>query len=251
MLVGNDTSSAIYVRNKQKAAEIVGISTQDHKLSAECTQNELLGLVKKLNQDSKVHGILIQLPLPSQLDEFSILNELHPHKDVDCLTPYNAGLLMNGKATLKPCTPSGIIELLNFYNIDMESLDVTIINRSSLVGKPLVFLALGRNATVTVCHSKTRTLNEKTKNADVLISAVGNRKGFIIKSDMVKPGSVIIDVGITRFEGKLVGDVDFEDVKEVASWITPVPGGVGPMTILMLLKNTVAASWLNKGVLSP
>ena len=249
ILVGNDPSSAIYVRNKQKAAEAAGILTRDHKVSSGCTQAELQELVKRLNRDSTVNGILIQLPLPSHLDEFSILGVLDPLKDVDCLTPYNAGLLMSGKATLKPCTPSGILALLDFHNIDISSLDVTIINRGPLVGKPLVFLLLERNATVTICHSKTKGLNEKIKGADVLISAVGNRKDFVITSNMVKFGSIIIDVGITRFEGKLAGDVDFQNVKEVAEWITPVPGGVGPMTISMLLANTVAASTLCKAVI--
>jgi methylenetetrahydrofolate dehydrogenase (NADP+)/methenyltetrahydrofolate cyclohydrolase len=251
ILVGDDPSSAIYVGNKQKAAETVGILTRDHKLSSKCTQNELLELVKALNQDTEVHGILIQLPLPSHLDEFSVFTVLDPRKDVDCLTPYNSGLLINQKATLKPCTPTGIMALLNFHEIDLESLDITIINRSKLVGKPLVFLLLEKNATVTICHSKTKLLSEKIKNADVVISAVGNRKDFVVRADMVKPGSIIVDVGITRFEGKLVGDVDFENVKEVAAWVTPVPGGVGPMTVSMLLKNTVTASSLCKDLIYP
>ena len=248
VLVGNDPSSAIYVRNKQKAAAAAGILTRDHKVSSGCTQEELQELIKTLNQDAAVNGILIQLPLPSHLDEFSVLGVLDPAKDVDCLTPYNSGLLMCGRATLKPCTPSGILALLNFYGIDINSLDVTIINRGPLVGKPLVFLLLERNATVTICHSKTKALNQKIKTADVLISAVGNRNDFVVTSNIVKPGAIIIDVGITRVEGKLAGDVDFENVKEVAEWITPVPGGVGPMTISMLLENTVAASSKSKGV---
>jgi methylenetetrahydrofolate dehydrogenase (NADP+)/methenyltetrahydrofolate cyclohydrolase len=242
VLVGDDPSSMLYVRNKQKAAAAAGILTQDHKLSSSCTQRELIELIETLNSDLEVHGILIQLPLPSQIDEFSVFSILNPVKDVDGLTPYNAGMLVSGKAILKPCTPSGIVELLDFNKIEISGKDSLIVNRSTLVGKPLAFLLLERDATVIICHSKTKMLKEKLKSADMVVTAVGNREHFFLTADMIKPNSVIVDVGINRYRGKLSGDVDFENVKEKASWITPVPGGVGPMTISMLLKNTITAA---------
>ena len=171
-----------------------------------------------------------------------VLSILNPAKDVDGLTPYNAGMLLCGKAILKPCTPAGIVELLDFNKVDISDMDSVIVNRSTLVGKPLAFLLLERDATVTLCHSKTKMLEDKLKTADVLITAVGNRERFVLTADMIKPHAVVIDVGISRYDGKLAGDVDFENVKEKASWITPVPGGVGPMTISMLLKNTITAA---------
>jgi methylenetetrahydrofolate dehydrogenase (NADP+) / methenyltetrahydrofolate cyclohydrolase len=246
VLVGDEPSSAIYVRNKHKAAAAIGILTRDYKLPSSCTQRELLELIETLNRDTEVHGILIQLPLPTQINEFLILSILNPVKDVDGLTPYNAGMLMSGKAILKPCTPAGIVELLDFNKVDISGVDSVIVNRSTLVGKPLAFLLLERDATVTVCHSKTKMLVDKLKTADVLITAVGNREHFVLTADMIKPHAVVIDVGISRYDGKLAGDVDFENVKEKASWITPVPGGVGPMTISMLLKNTITAASLKK-----
>ena len=246
VLVGDNQSSALYVRNKHKAAAMAGIMTRDNTLPSSCSQRELIDLIETLNRDSEVHGILVQLPLPPQINEFLIFSILNPIKDVDGLTPYNAGMLAGGKAILKPCTPAGILELLDFYKVEISGMDSIIVNRSSLVGKPLAFLLLERDATVTLCHSKTKMLIEKLKNADVVITAVGNREHFVLTADMVKPHSVIIDVGITRHAGKLAGDVDFENVKEKASWITPVPGGVGPMTVSMLLKNTITAASLKQ-----
>jgi methylenetetrahydrofolate dehydrogenase (NADP+)/methenyltetrahydrofolate cyclohydrolase len=246
VLVGDNESSALYVRNKHKAAAMAGIMTRDNKLPSSCSQGELIELIETLNRDSEVHGILVQLPLPPQINEFLIFSILNPLKDVDGLTPYNAGMLVGGRAILKPCTPAGILELLDFYKVEISGMDSIIVNRSTLVGKPLAFLLLERDATVTLCHSKTKMLVEKLKTADVVITAVGNREHFVLTADMVKPHSVIIDVGITRHGGKLAGDVDFENVKEKASWITPVPGGVGPMTVSMLLKNTITAASLKQ-----
>ena len=242
VLVGDDPASATYVGSKQKDAKEVGILTRDHKLAVTFKQSELVELVQLLNNDPAVHGILVQLPLPSHIDEIEIINVLSPLKDVDGLTPYNAGMLQNGMALLKPCTPSGIIELLDYYKIDVSGMDAVIVNRSNLVGKPLAFLLLERNATVTVCHSKTKDLDKKLRNADLVVTAVGNRQRFTLTADMIKEGAVIIDVGTARVGGKLTGDADFDSVKQKASWITPVPGGVGLMTRAMLLKNTVSAA---------
>jgi methylenetetrahydrofolate dehydrogenase (NADP+) / methenyltetrahydrofolate cyclohydrolase len=246
ILVGDDISSVTYIKNKQKTAEEVGINTWDHRLPSTLSQQELIDLVNMLNEDDKIDGILVQLPLPSNIDESSIIKMINPAKDVDGLTPYNAGLLLNGCAYLKPCTPSGIIEMLDFYNINLMGMDAIIVNRSNLVGKPLSMLLLERNATVTICHSKTKGLKDKLKQADMIITAVGNREIFTLASEMVKPGSVVIDVGITRYKGKISGDVDYEKVREKSSWITPVPGGVGPMTVAMLLKNTVTAASIRR-----
>jgi methylenetetrahydrofolate dehydrogenase (NADP+)/methenyltetrahydrofolate cyclohydrolase len=242
VLVGEDPASATYVGSKQKDAKEVGILTRDHRLAATFKQSELVELVQLLNNDPAVHGILVQLPLPSHIDEIEIINVLSPLKDVDGLTPYNAGMLQNGMALLKPCTPSGVIELLDYYKIDVSGMDAVIVNRSNLVGKPLAFLLLERNATVTVCHSKTKDLDKKLRNADLVVTAVGNRQRFTLTADMIKEGAVIIDVGTARVGGKLTGDADFDSVKQKASWITPVPGGVGLMTRAMLLKNTVSAA---------
>lgn len=242
VLVGDDPASATYVGSKQKDAKEVGILTRDHRLAVTFKQSELVELVQLLNNDPAVHGILVQLPLPSHIDEIEIINVLSPLKDVDGLTPYNAGMLQNGMALLKPCTPSGIIELLDYYKIDVSGMDAVIVNRSNLVGKPLAFLLLERNATVTVCHSKTKDLDKKLRNADLVVTAVGNRQRFTLTADMIKEGAVIIDVGTARVGGKLTGDADFDSVKQKASWITPVPGGVGLMTRAMLLKNTVSAA---------
>jgi methylenetetrahydrofolate dehydrogenase (NADP+)/methenyltetrahydrofolate cyclohydrolase len=242
VLIGDDPASATYIGSKQKDAKEVGILTRDHRLAATFKQSELVELVQLLNNDPAVHGILVQLPLPSHIDEIEIINVLSPLKDVDGLTPYNAGMLQNGMALLKPCTPSGIIELLDYYKIDVSGMDAVIVNRSNLVGKPLAFLLLERNATVTVCHSKTKDLDKKLRNADLVVTAVGNRQRFTLTADMIKEGAVIIDVGTARVGGKLTGDADFDSVKQKASWITPVPGGVGLMTRAMLLKNTVSAA---------
>jgi methylenetetrahydrofolate dehydrogenase (NADP+) / methenyltetrahydrofolate cyclohydrolase len=242
VLVGDDPASATYIESKHKDAKEVGIITRDHRLAATVKQKELRELVQLLNNDLEVHGILVQLPLPSHIDEFDILSYLSPLKDVDGLTPYNVGMLQSGIAALKPCTPSGIMELLDYYKIDLAGMDVVIVNRSNLVGKPLLILFLERDATVTICHSKTKYLNEKLRNADLIVTAVGNRQHFTLTANMIKEHAVVIDVGIARLNGKLTGDLDFDSVKQKASWITPVPGGVGLMTRAMLLKNTVAAA---------
>ena len=244
VLVGDDPASATYVESKHKDAQEVGIITRDHRLAATFKQNELVELVQLLNNDPAVHGILVQLPLPSHIHEFDILTSLNPLKDVDGLTPYNIGMLQSGNAALKPCTPSGIMELLDYYKIDVSGMDVVIVNRSNLVGKPLLTLMLERDTTVTICHSKTKDLNEKLRRADLVVTAVGNRQRFTLTANMVKEDVVIIDVGIARLNGRLTGDLDFESVKQKASWITPVPGGVGLMTRVMLLKNTVTAASL-------
>ncbi|HJT50013.1 MAG TPA: bifunctional 5,10-methylenetetrahydrofolate dehydrogenase/5,10-methenyltetrahydrofolate cyclohydrolase [Nitrososphaeraceae archaeon] len=243
VLVGNDPASAIYVNNKQKAAAEVGICTKDHKMSSDISQNELIELIRKLNRDPDVHGILVQLPLPQGINEADVINTINPSKDVDGLTEANAGMLFNGRASLIPCTPSGIMHLLDYYKIEVESIDAVILNRSNLVGKPLAILLLQRNASVMICHSKTKNLIDKIKSADLIVTAVGNRERFALSSNMIKDGAIIIDVGISRLMGRPVGDVvDFESTKKKASWITPVPGGVGPMTIAMLLNNTVLAA---------
>ena len=248
VLVGDDPASATYVKNKHIACEKIGIKTKDHKLSANTTQEELDGIIDELNNDKDVHGILIQLPLPKQLDEFTTISRISPIKDVDGLTPQNVGLLSIGKSILKPCTPSGIMEMFYYYKINLEGKNVVMINRSNLIGKPLYHLLLQNNATVISCHSKTSNLNEFCKNADVIITAVGDRSKFKLTSDMIKQDSIVIDVAISRYEGKLVGDADYDDVIQKASWVTPVPGGVGPMTVAMLLKNTVTAASISKEI---
>jgi methylenetetrahydrofolate dehydrogenase (NADP+) / methenyltetrahydrofolate cyclohydrolase len=243
VLVGDDPASATYVKNKQKAAADVGIETRDHKISSNISEGDLIELIMQLNKDPHVHGILVQLPLPESINEAAVVNAICPSKDVDGLTPTNAGMLFNGKPTLIPCTPLGIMELFNYYKIDLESIDAILVNRSNLVGKPLAILLLQRNATVMICHSRSKNLVDKIRSADLIITAVGNRESFALKSNMVKEGAIIIDVGITRLMGKPAGDVeDFEEIREKASWISPVPGGVGPMTIAMLLSNTVLAA---------
>jgi len=246
VLVGDDSASATYIGSKQNDAKEVGIVTRDHRLAATFKQNELVQLVQLLNKDKKVHGILVQLPLPKHIDEFEIITALSPLKDVDGLTPYNAGMLQSGMGVLKPCTPSGIMELLDYYKIDVAGIDAVVVNRSNLVGKPLALLLLQHNATVIICHSKTRNLNEKLRNADLVVTAVGNRQRFTLTGDMIKEGAIVIDVGTSRLNNKLVGDAEFESVKQKASWVTPVPGGVGLMTRAMLLKNTVTAASIAK-----
>ena len=248
VLIGDDPASATYVKNKHNACEKVGIKTKDHKLSADTTQEELDKIIDNLNNDKEVHGILVQLPLPKQLNEFATISRISPIKDVDGLTPQNVGLLSMGKSILKPCTPSGIMEMFYYYKIGIEGKNVVIINRSNLIGKPLYNLLLQNNATVITCHSKTKNLKELCQNADIIITAVGDRAKFKLTSDMIKQDAVVIDVAISRHEGKLVGDADFDDIIQKASWVTPVPGGVGPMTVAMLLKNTVTAASLNKEI---
>jgi methylenetetrahydrofolate dehydrogenase (NADP+)/methenyltetrahydrofolate cyclohydrolase len=242
ILIGSDPPSLVYINNKQKAAKSIGIRTLDYRLHTTISQTELIRLIEKLNLDSAVHGILIQLPLPDHLDKYKVINMVDPKKDVDGLTFINSGLLLNEKTNLIPCTPLGIMELFRFYKIQLDGTNVLIINRSNLVGKPLASLLLSKNSTVTISHSHTNNLKFFSQNADIVITAVGNRDSFILTPDMVKNGATIIDVGTNRVDGKLCGDVEFESVREKASYITPVPGGVGPMTICMLLRNTIEAS---------
>ena len=248
VLVGDNPASATYVKNKHKACEEVGILTKDHTPSAEITQAGLNKLIEELNQDETVHGILVQLPLPSHLSEFITTTQILPEKDVDGLTPPNVGLLSIGKAVLVACTPSGIIEMCKYYNIELEGKDVVIINRSNLVGKPLYHLLLQNNATVTTCHSKTKDLKKICLNSDIIITGVGNRDIFKLTPDMIKEGAVVIDVATTRHDEKLSGDADYSEIIEKASFASPVPGGVGPMTVAMLLKNTVTAAAISKGI---
>ncbi len=250
VLIGDDSASATYVKNKHNACEKIGIKTKDHKLSSETTQDELNQIIDNLNQDKDVDGILVQLPLPKHLNEFTTVSRILPLKDVDGLTPQNVGLLAIGKSILKPCTPSGIMEMFYYYKIELEGKNVVLINRSNLIGKPLYHLLLQNNATVTTCHSKTKNLKEICQTADIVITGVGDRTKFTLTSDMIKKDSIVIDVAISSQDGKLVGDADFDDVIQKASFVTPVPGGVGPMTVAMLLKNTVTAASLNKEIVS-
>ena len=241
ILVGENPASKVYVANKKKACEELGIKSFEFKLPEQTTEEELISLVKKLNEDSEVNGILCQLPLPSHLDESTVINTIVPEKDVDAFHPVNVGKIMIGDFDFLPCTPAGIMEMLAYMNIDICGKECVVIGRSNIVGKPMAMLLLHKNATVTVCHSKTKNLKAVTSRADVLVSAVG-RAGFVT-ADMVKEGAVVIDVGMNRnAENKLCGDVDFEAVKEKCSAITPVPGGVGPMTIAMLMQNTLTAA---------
>ena len=250
ILVGDNPASAVYVRNKHKASDSIGIKTKDHKLPSETTQDELNHMIDDLNRNDEVHGILVQLPLPNHLDEFATTSRISPLKDVDGLTPQNVGLLSIGKSILRPCTPSGIMEMFYYYKINLEGKKVVLINRSNLIGKPLYHLLLQNNATVITCHSKTTNLNELCQNADIVITAVGDRTKFKLTSDMIKQDAIVIDVAIFRHEGKLVGDSDYDDIIQKASWATPVPGGVGPMTVAMLLKNTVTAASLQKEIVN-
>ena len=248
ILVGDDPASQTYVKNKHKACEEVGIITKDHRPPTETSQNDLNELIDMLNDDPSVHGILVQLPLPNHLNEFDTTTRILPEKDVDGLTPHNVGLLATGKAVLKPCTPSGIIQMLDYYKISLEGKNIVVINRSNLVGKPLYHLLLQKNATVTTCHSKSIDLKKFCKDADIVITGVGNRDSFTLTSDMIKDNAIVIDVATTHHDGKLKGDTDFDDIISKASFASPVPGGVGPMTVAMLLKNTVTAAALSKGI---
>lgn len=244
ILVGNNPASQVYVRNKEKACEKLGIRSFLYHLPEETETPEILKLIGSLNADPEVHGILVQLPLPPHVEERKVLYHISPEKDVDGFHPYNLGRLMIGDPLFLPCTPWGVQELLIRYGIDVEGKHVVIVGRSTIVGKPLAMMlvqkAKGANATVTVCHTKTADLSEHTRRADILVAACGSPGA--ITGDMVKQGVVVIDVGITRVEGKLVGDVDFASVAPKASYITPVPGGVGPMTVAMLMANTVRAA---------
>ena len=241
IIVGDDPASKVYVANKEKACEQLGIKSFKYALPAETTNEELLSLIEKLNKDKDVNGILCQLPLPKHLDEKLIINSIVPEKDVDAFHPQNVGKIMIGDFDFLPCTPAGVIEMLKYSNIDMTGKKCVVVGRSNIVGKPMAMLLLHNNATVTVCHSRTTNLKEECANADILVVAIGKAK--FVTADMVKEGAVVIDVGMDRDEnGKLCGDVDYDSVFEKAGAITPVPGGVGPMTIAMLMKNTLTAA---------
>ena len=247
VLVGEDQASAIYVRRKQEACEEVGIAPIHHELSGEASEQELLALVADLNADERVTGILVQLPLPDHMDEGRVIRSIAPVKDVDGFHPVSAGHLLQGEPTFVAATPAGIMEILRAYEIPLLGARAVVVGRSNIVGKPMALLLLGEHATVTVCHSRTRDLGAVVREADVVVAAVG-RAGMVTR-DMVKEGAAVVDVGINRVEGKVVGDVA-EDVREVAGHLTPVPGGVGPMTIASLLRNTVRAARYQSGLLA-
>ncbi len=241
IIVGENPASQVYVRNKHKGCREVGMYSLEIALSENTTEEELLSKIDELNADESIHGILVQLPLPKHINEENVINRISPLKDVDAFHPINVGKIMLGSYDFLPCTPAGVMELLSYYNVDIEGKECVVLGRSNIVGKPMSQLLLAKNGTVTVCHSRTKDLASVTKRADILVVAIG-RANFVT-SDMVKEGAVVIDVGINRLDnGKLCGDVDFAGVGEVASLITPVPGGVGPMTITMLLKNTLTAA---------
>ena len=241
IIVGNNSASRVYVNNKKKGCEEIGVNSYEYALPEETTQKELLSLIDELNNDSKIDGILCQLPLPSHIDEQAVINAINPEKDVDAFHPFNVGHIMIGDYTFLPCTPAGIMEMLKFYNISVAGKKCVVIGRSNIVGKPMAMLLLKENGTVEICHSRTKNLKEETLSADILVAAVG--KAYFVTADMVKDGAVVIDVGMNRNEeGKLCGDVCYDEVFSKASYITPVPGGVGPMTITMLLENTVRAA---------
>ena len=246
IIVGNDPASQVYVRNKKRGCEEVGFYSESYELPAETTQEELIALVERLNNDDKIHGILVQLPLPKHLNETEVLLKIKPEKDVDAFHPYNVGKIMIGNHDLLPCTPAGVMVLLEKSGIEVSGKKCVVIGRSNIVGKPMAMLLLHANGTVTICHSRTENLKEVCREADILVASIG--KPEFVKGDMVKEGAVVVDVGINRLEsGKLVGDVDFAEVEPKASYITPVPGGVGPMTITMLLKNTLTAASIARG----
>lgn len=241
VLVGEDPASKVYVSNKEKACQEIGICSKMYKLPEDTTEKELLSLINDLNNDDEVDGILVQLPLPKHLDDKVIIDNIRPDKDVDAFHPVNVGKIMIGDYDFLPCTPAGIMELISESDVDVDGKNCVVIGRSNIVGKPMSMLLLHKNGTVTTCHSHTKNLKDVTKNADILVAAVGIPK--FVKADMVKPGAVVIDVGMDRDEnGKLCGDVDFDDVEPIVGAITPVPGGVGPMTIAMLMRNTLTAS---------
>ncbi|MBQ8010503.1 MAG: bifunctional methylenetetrahydrofolate dehydrogenase/methenyltetrahydrofolate cyclohydrolase FolD [Oscillospiraceae bacterium] len=240
VIVGNDPASRVYVNNKKKACEAVGFQSFEYALPEETTQEELLELVETLNNDPKVNGILVQLPVPKQIDDTAIINAISPEKDVDAFHPENVGRIMIGDYAFLPCTPAGVMELIDSTGVEISGKKCVVIGRSNIVGKPMAMLLLHRSGTVTICHSRTKDLPSVTREADILVAAVG--KANFVTADMVKEGAVVIDVGINRLDnGKLCGDVDFAAVEPKASWITPVPGGAGPMTIAMLMKNTLTA----------
>lgn len=247
VIVGNDPASRVYVNSKKKACEYVGFNSYEYALDENITQQELLDLVEVLNNDKKVNGILVQLPLPEHIDENAIINAISPEKDVDAFHPFNVGKIMIGDFAFLPCTPAGVMELIDSTGVEIAGKSCVVIGRSNIVGKPMAMLLLHRSGTVTICHSKTQNLKEICKNADILVASVG--KPNFVTADMVKEGAVVIDVGINRLEnGKLCGDVKFDEVSEKAGWITPVPGGVGPMTIAMLMQNTLTAGKLQNNL---
>lgn len=247
VLVGDDPASRIYVNNKKKACEAVGIYSEEYALPAETSQRELLDLIDALNKKPEIHGILVQSPLPQELDETAVVDRIDPQKDVDAFHAKNVGLLTQGRPVFQPCTPAGIIELIRSTGTQIAGKHCVVIGRSDIVGKPMALLLLQNHGTVTICHSRTQDLKAITFQADILVSAVGKAK--FVTAEMVKPGAVVIDVGMNRTaDGKLCGDVDFEPVEPIASYITPVPGGVGPMTIAKLLENTVTAAKLQNGM---
>lgn len=247
VIVGNNPASRVYVNNKKKACAEVGFNSYEYALPEETTQEELLGLVKKLNKDDKVNGILVQLPLPKHIDENAVINTIRPEKDVDAFHPENVGHIMIGDFNFLPCTPAGVMEMLAQSGIETEGKDCVVIGRSNIVGKPMAMLLLHKNATVTICHSRTKNLAEICRRADILVAAVGRAK--FVTADMIKDGAVVIDVGMNRLEsGKLCGDVDYDGCFEKAGYITPVPGGVGPMTIAMLMKNTLTSAKVKNNI---
>ena len=240
-LVGNDPASAVYVRNKKKACDAAGFHVHDYKLDADTNQTELLGLIDAANHDPSIHGILVQLPLPPQIDSRAVLEAVSPLKDADGFHPYNVGRLLSGDPVFLPCTPKGVMKMIESTGQPIQGTRAVVLGRSNIVGKPIAALLMQANATVTICHSKTHDLPLLTREADILIAAIG--KAQFITRDMVKDGAIVMDVGINRLDdGRLVGDVDFESVREQAGWLSPVPGGVGPMTIAMLLSNTLEAA---------
>ncbi len=247
VLVGNDPASRIYVKNKRIACEKVGIVSKEIVLDEKISESELLCIISNLNRDSKINGILVQLPLPKHLNETKVINYIDPLKDVDAFCPINVGKIMIGKYDFLPCTPAGVLDLIDSTGVSVCGKNCVVIGRSNIVGKPMAMLLLHRSGTVTVCHSRTKDLKTHTQNADILISAVGISN--FVKVDMVKPGAIVIDVGINRGEnGKICGDVDFEGVKEVVGYITPVPGGVGPMTIAKLMENALKAAKIQNSI---
>ena len=241
VVVGNDPASRVYVNNKEKDCEYIGINSFEYALPEDATEEEVLSLIDKLNNDEKVSGIIVQLPVPKHISEEKIINAISPKKDVDAFHPENVGRIMTGSYSFLPCTPAGVMELLEEYNIEISGKKCVVIGRSNIVGKPMAMLLIHKSGTVTVCHSKTKDLKEVVKDADIVVAAIGKAK--FVTADMIKEGAVVIDVGINRDEdGKLCGDVDYKNISEKAYAITPVPGGVGPMTRAVLMKNTVTAA---------
>ena len=246
IIVGEDPASKVYVRNKERACEECGFYSEKYALPEETTQEELLGLIDELNHNPRIDGILCQLPVPKHINEQAIIDAISPEKDVDAFHPINVGKIMVGNFDFLPCTPAGVMQLLEEYDIDPNGKNCVVIGRSNIVGKPIAMLLLHKNGTVTICHSRTKNLKEVCAQADILVAAVG--KADFVTADMVKEGAVVIDVGMNRKDGKLCGDVAFDEVNEKASYLTPVPGGVGPMTITMLMKNTLKAAKLHHGI---